>query len=163
MRRAGAAALLVCATLLGACHDLSTIAGVAAGSATGAATANPGVGFAVGVGVSASLDFLGNYITRVRAGAEQDVIAETAGALPAGGEAPWVIRHTVPIGNEQGELRVVDVITTPIAVCKEVVISVIDRDDPRAPHPNYIASVCRDAKGWKWATAEPAVARWGPL
>jgi hypothetical protein len=155
--------LLGFAVLVGGCHDLSTIAGIATGSAAGAATANPAIGFAVGVGVSASADFLGSYIERVRAGAEQDAIAETAGALPAGGEAPWAIRHTIPIGNEQGELRVIDVITTPIAVCKEVIISVIDKDDPSAPHQDYVASVCRNPKGWKWATAEQAVARWGPL
>jgi hypothetical protein len=64
-------------------------------------TANPAIGFAVGVGVSASADFLGSYIERVRTGAEQDVIAETARALPAGGEAHWTIRYTIPIGNEQ--------------------------------------------------------------
>jgi hypothetical protein len=161
--RAGAIAALGFTMLLGGCHDLSTITGIAAGSATGAATGNPAVGFAVGVAVSAGADFLSNYYTRVRTGAEQDVIAEAAGVLPVGGEAPWAIHHTIPIGNEHGELRVIDVMTTPIAVCKDVIISVIDGQGPTAPHQDYTVWVCRDPSGWKWATAEPAVSRWGPL
>jgi hypothetical protein len=161
--RAGAIAALAVATLLAGCKDFSTIAGVAAGSATGAATGSPAIGFAVGVGVSAGGDFLVSYISRVRAGAEQDVIAETAGALPVGGEATWAIDHTIPVGNEHGDLRVMDVIATPIAICKDVVFSVIDGRGPEAPRQRYAVSVCRDPEGWKWATAEPAVMRWGPL
>ncbi len=151
------------AVLLAGCHDISTIAGIASGSATGAATGNPAIGFAVGIGVSAGGNFLVTYISRVRAGAEQDVIAQTAGALPVGGEAPWAIHHTIPIGNEHGDLRVLDVITTPIAVCKDVTFSVIDGHRPTSPRQNYLVSVCRDPKGWKWGTAEPAVSRWGLL
>ena len=153
-------ALLGAVLLLGGCHDLATIAAVASGSATGAATANPAIGLAVGIGVSAGANFLAAYVTRVRAGAEQDVIAAAAGDLPVGAAAPWEIQHTIPIGDEHGEVRVVEVLTTPIADCKDVIISVAG-DDAAAPHQDYLASICRDPQGWKWATAEPAVARWG--
>ena len=27
----------------------------------------------------------------------------------------------------------------------------------------YIATICRDADRWKWASAEPATERWGAL
>jgi hypothetical protein len=58
----------------------------------------------------------------------------------------------------------VGTITTPIATCKDVIISVIgDAADAQAPHQDYLASICRDPLGWKWATAEPAVPRWGSL
>lgn len=158
----GAALLAVAAVLLGGCKDFGTIAGVASGAATGAATGSPAIGIAVGIGVSAGGNFLVRYIARVRAGAEQDVIAETAGALPVGGAAAWAIHHTIPIDNEHGELRVIDAIDTPLALCKEVVFSV-DDGGARGPRSWYAVDVCRDPKGWKWATAEFAVERWGSL
>ncbi len=150
--------LAVAAVLLGGCKDFGTIASVASGSATG----NPGIGIAVGIGVSAGGNFLSDYIARVRAGAELDVIAETTGALPVGGEAAWAIHHTIPIDNEHGELRVIDAINTSLALCKEVVFSV-DDGGAGAPRNWYTVDVCRDPKRWKWATAEPAVERWGSL
>jgi hypothetical protein len=158
--RARVAAALGVVLLLAGCKDVATIAGIASGSATGAATASPAVGFAVGVAVGTAGTFISNYYDRVRAGAEQDVIAETAGSLPVGGAAPWRIRHTIPIGNEHGTLRVVDQITTSLAVCRDVVFSVTDG---KGPSPWYTVTVCRDPKGWKWATAEPAVSRWDVL
>ena len=154
------AAALGAAILLSGCKDLSTIAGIATGSATGAATASPAIGFAVGVAVGTVGNFVSDYYDRVRAGAEQDVIAETAGRLPVGGEAPWRIRHTIPIGNEHGTLHVIDEITTPIVVCREVAFSVTDG---KAAPPWYMIDVCRDPAGWKWASAEPAVALWDLL
>jgi len=151
--------MLVATLWVGGCDDVATIAAVAGGSASGAATGNPAIGFAVGVGISAGANFLADYVTRVRTGAEQDVIADAAADLPAGAAAPWAIRHTIPIGNEQGQVHVVDVVTTPIATCKDVIISVADEGAAQ----NYMAWVCRNPQGWKWATAEPAVARWGTL
>jgi len=161
-RAHGVALLAVAAVVLGGCKDFGTIAGVAGGAAAGAATGNVGIGIAVGIGVSAGGNFLANYIARVRAGAEQDVIAETAGALPVGGEGAWVIHHTIPIGNEHGDLWVIDAIDTSLVACKEVVFSVGD-GGAAAPRNLYTVDVCRDPKGWKWATAEPAVERWGSL
>ncbi|HET6196086.1 MAG TPA: hypothetical protein VFE12_10040, partial [Acetobacteraceae bacterium] len=95
----------------------------------------------MGIGVSAGTNFLVGYVTRVRAGAEQDVIAAAAGDLPVGGAAPWAIEHTIPIGNEHGEVRVVDVLTTPVAMCKDVIVSVAGDDDAdaAAPRQDYLA------------------------
>ncbi len=157
------AVLLAAGLLLGGCKDLGTIAGIASGSASAAATGNPAIGIAVGIGIGATGNFLVRYFSRVRAGAEQDVIATTAGGLPLGGSAPWAIHHTIPIGNEHGDLRVIDLINTPIAVCKTVMFSVADGSGPKAPQRWYQIDVCRDPRGWKWATAEPAVLRWGFL
>lgn len=155
--------LLAVAGGLSGCNDLATVAAIASGSATSAATGNPALGVAVGLGVSAGGQFLVRYIARVRAGTEQDVIGETAGRLPIGGEASWAVHHTIPLGNEHGELAVVDAFATPIAVCKEVIFSVVDGRSAKAPPNQFSVDVCRDPSGWKWATAEPAVARWGFL
>lgn len=143
--------------LLAGCQEISTIAGIATGSATGAATGNPGLGLAVGVAVGTATEFVSRYYSRVQDGSEQDVIAETAGRVPVGGEASWRIRHFVPFGNEQGTLRVLDEMNTAIAVCKEVVFSVTDG---KSPPRYYTVDVCRDPEGWKWATAESAISRW---
>ena len=155
--RARVAVALCGVVLLAGCKEIGAVAGIASGSATGAATGNPGLGIAVGVAVGTASEFVSRYYSRVQDGSEQDVIAGTAGRLPVGGEAPWRIRHFIPFGNEQGTLRVVDEIDTPIAVCKEVVFSVTEG---KAPPTYYSVDVCRDPKGWKWATAEPAVSRW---
>lgn len=55
--------------------------------------------------------------------------------------------------------------TTPLAACKEAVFSVDDSDAQHAgeAQTHYVTTVCRGAQGWKWALAEPAVARWGNL
>jgi hypothetical protein len=146
--------------LLAGCKEVGDVAGIASGAATGAATGNPGLGIAVGVAVGTATDFVSRYYSRVQAGSEQDVIAETAGRLPVGAEAPWRIQHFIPFGNEQGMLRVVDEMDTAIVVCKEVVFSVTDG---KTLPVYYTIDVCRDPKGWKWATAEPAVSRWTAL
>jgi len=150
------AALLCAPLLLAGCKSIGEVAGIASGAASGAATGNPAIGFAVGVAVGTVGNYASNTWTRVRTGAEQDAIAQAAGAVPVGGEAPWRINHTIPIGNEHGTVRVVDQINTPIAVCRDVVFSV---DDGKTP-PLYMIMICRDPKGWKWASAEPAVSRW---
>ena len=151
------AAALLCALIpLAGCQEIGQVAGIASGAATGAATGNPAIGLAVGVAVGTATNYASNTWTLVRTGAEQDAIAQAAASVPVGGEAPWHINHTIPIGNEHGTLRVVDQIVTPIAVCRDVVFSVADGKAP----PWYMIMICRDPKGWKWASAEPAVSRW---
>lgn len=146
--------------LLGGCKSVAELTGLATGGAAGAATANPAVGYAVGLGTAVAADELFKWISRSRAHAEQQAIATAAAGLPDGGEAPWRIRHTVPIGNEGGEVRVVRVIATPLATCREIIFSVADLP---APPAWYASSICREATGWHWALAEPAVDRWGYL
>jgi hypothetical protein len=47
--------------------------------------------------------------------------------------------------------------------CREIVFSV-DTVENNAPHRAfYTATVCQDGTAWKWASAEPATARWGTL
>ena len=151
-----AAALL---PALAGCKALPGVAGAVGGGLAGGASANPAVGLAVGIAIDAVAEYAFNYVGRTRQQAEQDAIAAVAANLPRDQAAVWRIRHDIPIGNEHGELRVVREITSPLAACKEIVFSV----DDGSSRAWYTASVCQQAQGWKWASAEPAVERWGAL
>ncbi len=146
-------------TMLGGCTSVSDISGLLSGGGAGALTANPAVGYAVGIGVRAGVEEVRRYVVRRRQGGEQDAIAAAAGDAPVGESRPWQIRHTIPIGNTRGELAVVREYVTPLTTCREVVFSVEDGDHPTL----FTTSLCRQAARWKWAAAEPAVGRWGSL
>jgi hypothetical protein len=155
--------LLVLLSALAACSTAGGIAGAVAGAATGAATMNPVVGYAVAVGVRAGTDSAVNYVMRERQDAEQTAIAAAAGPLPPGTVMPWRIEHAIPIGDEHGAVQVVRVISTPLAVCEEIAFTVARHKAPQPDDPAYIATTCHQNDGWRWASAEPAVARWGFL
>ncbi len=165
--RARRGAILVAATfMLAGCNAIGDIAGLATGAVAGGATANPAIGFAVGVATAAAADEAVAYFSRARARAEQDAIAAVAGPLPAGASAPWAIRHDIPVGDEHGEVHVVREIASPLATCREIAFSVLD--DPPAAPAWFTTTICaKDSAargpGWKWASAEPAVPRWGFL
>src|ERR1700722_11626058 len=96
--------LLVGAVIRGGCSLGPAAAGVAAGGAAAAVTANPVVGYAVGLGVRAGANEVLKYYVRVRKNAEQDEIADVAGQAGLGTSRRWEIRHTIPIGNARGSL-----------------------------------------------------------
>ncbi|WP_428486077.1 hypothetical protein [Rhodopila sp.] len=139
------------------------IAAVVVGGATGGATANPAIGFAVGVATAAAATAAVQYYGRSRQGAEQDAIARVAGDLPVGGTADWKIEHTIPLGDEHGQLRVTRLIDSPLAECKEVAFSVAEGSRKAAKLNWFTTDVCKSADTWTWAAAEPAVERWGYL
>jgi hypothetical protein len=148
---------------LAACSAAGGIAGAAVGAASGAATGNPVVGSAVAIGVEAAANSAYNYGMRLRQHAEQTAIATVAGPLAPGVVMPWAIKHDIPIGDQHGEVQVTRLINTPLAVCEEIVFSVATHKAPLPADPRYVATTCRQADGWRWASAEPAVARWGFL
>jgi len=149
--------------LVAGCSSAGGVAGAVLGAATGAATVNPVVGYAVAIGVQAGTNSAVNYVMRMRQNAEQTAIATTAGPLPPGVLMPWAIEHDIPVGDEHGEVQVTRVISTPLAVCEEIVFSVARHKTPQPDDPRYTATTCHQADGWRWASAEPAVARWGFL
>lgn len=155
--------LLIGISLLSGCKGAPEIAAVLAGGATGGATGSPAIGFAVGVATDAAANYVYRYYGRARQGAEQDAIAEVAGELPVGTDAAWKIEHTIPIGDEHGRLQVVRTIDSPLAACKEVAFSVDEGKGAKLQRSWFTTSVCKQANKWKWATAEPAVERWGFL
>ena len=155
--------LLAAGVLLSGCKAIPQIAGFVSGASIGAATGSPALGFAVGVATDAAVNAGQRFYGRSRSNAEQNAIADVAGPLGLGGHGDWRIEHIIPIGNEHGELWVVRLIPTPLTLCKEIVFSVDDGKGPKLKRAWYTASICHRADRWKWASAEPAVPRWGYL
>ena len=145
------------------CASIGAATGAVAGVATGAVTANPAVGIGVGIAVQSATDEAVNRYMRGMHRDQQDAIAALVGELPLGGSQPWRVKHTLPIENGHGEVRVTRVFDTALASCKEFAFSVVDGDKPDAPTYWFTASACREGARWKWASAEPAVDRWGTL
>lgn len=145
-------------------ESTSDVAGIAGAGIAGSVSKQAAVGAAIGLGVRSLADTGLKYVERRVHGAEQDRIAAIAGVTEIGGVAPWAIMHDVPIeDNEHGQLSVVRAIGDGALACKEIVFSV-ETGKPEARRRDfYTATVCQDGKLWKWATAEPAVARWGSL
>ncbi len=156
------AALLLTVVALGGCRAAGSITGVVAGGIAGGASANPAVGYAVGLGVKVAATATLQYVGRLRQHAEQDAIAAAAGPLPDGTSTAWKIEHDIPLfDDENGTVTVVRTIANPIAECREIAFSVkADKPDPDA---RYTTTICKQARGWTWAEAEPAVERWGYL
>lgn len=144
---------------LTSCRTISDVAGVVAAAGSGSASGNPAVGIAVGIAVRAGVDEVVKYVVRRRQTGEQDAIAEAAGAAPLGTARAWEIRHTIPIGNQHGDLEPVREFRTPLTTCREVVFSVVDGDG----RDLFTTTLCRKGDAWRWAAAEPAVDRWGFL
>lgn len=156
--------ILLALPLLAGCEYTGGILGGASGLATSAVTTNVAVGYAVGLGVRAATDAAVAGWLRGLQQEEQDSIAATAGAMQPGEVRPWQSAHGLPFGyrDAAGQLQLTRVIDTPLAQCREVLFSLAGK--PEAPPEGlFVATVCRQAEGWKWAVAEPAVERWGAL
>ncbi|MDR7947629.1 hypothetical protein [Achromobacter aegrifaciens] len=162
MRRAASLLALAACLGLAGCQSSSIggAAGAVVGTVSGAATANPVAGYAIGVTVQAAVDATVKYVLREWKNDQQNVMANAAGALPIGQVRQWEIRQPLSIGNERGGIQVVRDIATPLTHCREVLFTV-EKD---APAPAYSSMICQQPGGqWKWAAAEPAVARWNGL
>lgn len=153
----------LCAPLLAAGCTTSSVgdaAGAVAGIATGAATANPLVGYSVAIGVQAATDATIKYVLKSWQNDTQNVMANSVGDLSLGEVRAWAIKRTIPYGSASGTIQVVRNIDTPLAQCREVLFT-LDRDK-EGPAP-FIANICRNGEHWRWAGAEPAVSRWNGL
>ncbi|MDO9710039.1 hypothetical protein [Paracraurococcus lichenis] len=157
------AAALLATMLLGGCNSVGDLVGAATGTAAAAGSGNPALGIAIGVGSRAVVDWGWRRVSRRWHRTEQEAIATAAGEAPIGEPRPWQVRHSLPIGNERGEVRVLRDIETPLAACREIAFSVESGEGDAARRAWYLTSLCRDATGWRWAAAEPATERWGSL
>jgi uncharacterized protein YceK len=161
--------LLACATALSGCGSVLTastadIAGIAGAGVAGAVTKDAAVAAGIGLGVASAAGAGLQYTERVVHGHEQDQIAQQAGALPLGQVGHWSVSHDVPIeDDEHGDLVVTRLIGGGDFACREIVFSVDTIREKTPGRAFYTATVCRDGTVWKWATAEPATARWGSL
>ncbi|WP_428486078.1 hypothetical protein [Rhodopila sp.] len=136
-----------------------TGAGVASAVSRSPAAA-AGIGLGIAAGASAGLQYVERNVHR----AEQDRIAEAAGPLDQGVIGHWSVSHTIPIeDDEHGDLVVTRLVGSADFSCKEIVFSVDTIKKKIPQRAFYIATVCRDGDVWKWASAEPATARWGSL
>lgn len=163
-------ALVLTPVCLGGCTSLLTEGSSAGAGIAGAAiahgvTRNAGVTTGIGLGVQAAARAGLQYVERRVHGVEQDRIAEAAGPLPVGAVAQWRVVHSLlPIeANQHGDVTVTQAWRGAGFDCKEIVFSV---DNGTKQHPRqqfYVADVCLEGAHWRWATAEPATARWGSL
>jgi len=149
--------------LISACSSIGAASGAAAAVTTGIVTANPAVGIGVGIAVQAATDEAVARVMKSLHQDQQDAIASTAGVLEIGETRPWRVKHPLPVENGHGEVRVLRSFSSSLAQCKEFAFSVADGEQPDAHQDWFIASACRQADTWKWASAEPAVERWGNL
>ena len=159
---------LLCAgvvTVTSGCSSIGAASGAAAAVASGAVTANPAIGLGVGTTVQAATDEAVNRYMKNMHADQQKLIAETAGRLPVDGTATWQVKHFLPVENGHGQVRVTRMFSSVLASCKEFAFSVQDGDTAAAPEQWFTATACLDQSQstWKWASAEPAVTRWGAL
>jgi hypothetical protein len=161
--------LLAGAAPLGGCSSLLTeggadAAGIAGAGIAGSVSKNAVVGAGIGLGVASLANVGVQYAERRVHRAEQDAIATAAGGLEVGAVGPWHVVHSLPIeADKHGAVTVSRTLGGPDFACKEIVFSV-DTGKAAAPaRAFYTATICRDGDRWKWATAEPATARWGSL
>lgn len=168
-------------------------AGIAGAAVAAKVTNNAAVATGIGLGAVAAARAGVQYTQRVAHTYSQAQIADAAGPLPVGGVARWSAHHTVPIeDDEYGRVTVSRLISVGPLDCKEIVFAV-DSDAKHAAAASaasgaaapaaasaasaaaaatppaqlgssfYVATICRDGPKWKWASAEPATARWGAL
>jgi hypothetical protein len=161
--------LWLCVCALPGCGSLLTatssdVAGIDGAGVAGAVTKSPAAAAGIGLGIAAGANAGLQYIERDVHQVEQDRIAEAAGGLSPGTVGHWDVSHRIPIeDDEHGDLVVTRLIGSTDFNCKEIVFSV---DTVHKTVPNrafYTATVCQDGTAWKWASAEPATARWGAL
>ena len=150
-------------TLLGGCGAIGGFAGAVAGAVTSIATTNPAVGISVGIAVKAATDQAVKTVTRRFQREEQDAIAAAVRDLGAGESGEWQHARLLGSGSDRGEVRVLRLIETPLARCKELLFSVLDGKGESATSAWFTTTACQQGDQWKWASAEPAVDRWGNL
>jgi hypothetical protein len=151
------------ALALAGCGQVADISGAVAGGGAALASSNPAVGYAVGISVRAAVTAGVDEVMKRRQRAEQDALAAVIGGMQPGETRSWQIRHAIPLGNQQGEVRLVRVVDNALAQCREAVFSVAEGAAAAAPRQWFLTTACRQAEGWKWAAAEPATERWDAL
>lgn len=155
-------AVVVLISFLSGCttSSVGSYAGAIAGVTSGTFTANPAVGYAVGIGTQAAVDASVKYVLREWKNDQQNIMANKVGAAAIGDVIEWEIKRSVPIANEKGSVQVVRDIPNALVPCREVLF-ITETKEGRS---GYMASICQHSGGsWRWATAEPAIARWGGL
>ncbi|MEQ8965675.1 MAG: hypothetical protein RID91_07610 [Azospirillaceae bacterium] len=121
---AAGAALLLLAGCGGTSRDIAADVGaLGVGTAVGAATGNPAIGIAAGIGARIAADEGYKYGERRYFGAVQAAIATAAGAAEPGAIVPWSVEGIAGIGDRSGRIEVVRVFGERLT-CKELIFTV---------------------------------------
>lgn len=159
MTMRAAVIMALAASSLSGCAALGDMTGAVAGLLSGAITANPAIGISVGIAVRAGTNEAVRTASRKRQRNEQDAIAAAAAGLDVGEAAPWAVDQRV-VGDAYGEVRVLRIIQTPLAQCKELLFSVAEGEEEKLTRSWFTTTACEGDHAWQWAAAEPAVERW---
>ncbi|MFC3338559.1 hypothetical protein [Paracandidimonas soli] len=161
---------LLTALLLSGCSSFlmegtSAGAGIAGAAIADSMTDNAALATGIGLGVQAAAKAGLQYAQRRTRAEEQDAIAQAAARLQVGEVGDWAVIHGLPIESDaQGKVAVSRLIGGIGLSCKEIVFSVVAMNaPPETPHAYYVTTICDDRGQWRWASAEPATARWGSL
>lgn len=112
----------------------------------------------VGFAMQAANDATFQKIFRDMLADEQDRIAAIAGGLKVVQQRGWDIK--MPLCDERGELRVVDISRNALGTRKEVLFSVAVRSTDALTRQWFVTQTCWHPDGqWRCAAAEPAVGR----
>ncbi|WP_439894383.1 hypothetical protein ACS7SF_22765 (plasmid) [Ralstonia sp. 25C] len=152
------------AGLLAGCSSVGPLTGAAAGVATGTVTGNPAVAYGVAVSVNAATDASIKYAMRRWTASEHDALATAVGRLSD--ETPslnWSLERLMGVTKAHGTVVLVRTFTTPLATCREAILTVEDTGTTPKVAPGYTIYACQNGNAWQWANAEPAVPRWGNL
>jgi hypothetical protein len=151
-----------CTSLLS--EGASATAGLSGTAIASAVTRNATVASGIGLGVLAAGEAGVKMVERDYHGEQQDKIAAVAGALEVGQVGRWESRHRIQLEpDEAGRVTVSRLIGGAELSCKEIVFTVDERKGKGTASTFYVATICKDATTWRWASAEPATARWGSL
>lgn len=158
----GAFTLSGCSSLMS--EGTTAAAGIGGAAIAAKVTDNAAVATGIGLGVQAGARAALQASQRAVHTDTQDQIAQIAGALADNTVGNWQIKHRIPLeADEHGRVVVTRSINGPLVNCKEILFTVDGVEDGAAKIDFFVASICHDGKQWKWATAEPATARWGSL
>lgn len=170
LRRMLGAVMVAALFLLSGCGSFlaegtSAGAGIAGTAIADSMTDNAALATGIGLGVQAVAKAGLQYAQRNTREEEQDAIAQAAASLQVGEVGEWAVIHSLPIeADAQGKVTVSRLIGGIGLACKELVFSVVAmKAPPEAPHAYYVTTICEDQGKWRWASAEPATARWGSL
>ena len=158
----GLLALPGCSSLLS--EGSADVAGIAGAAAASSVTRSAAGAAAIGLGVRSLAAEGVKYTARRVHRTEQDAIAAAGGPLDPGTVASWSVSHSLPLEPDAaGQVVVSRAFGAGAFRCKEIVFSVEKTTRAEPERSFYTATVCQDGAAWRWASAEPAVARWGGL
>lgn len=164
----------------------SDIGALGVGTAVGAATGNPVIGLAAGVGVRIAAEEGYNYAERAYYGSLQGAVAAAGGMAEPGDVVYWDFDNFLELGPAGGRIEVVREFGEVLR-CKEVIFTfepgfgdlevdgipvATDRPPPSAlasvdelplDTEIFTTTICDTPRGWAWAAPRPSTDLWGGL